>query len=48
MDDQSGWLVDHHEVIVFEENRERHLLRFGGGANGRRDIDLGVLSFRDA
>ena len=48
MNDQAGRFVDDHEVAVFEKNRERHLLRLGGGGGGSGDVDGGVLPLRDA
>ena len=48
MDHHSGRFVDDHKIAVFKKNRERNLLRLGGGGGGSGDVDGGVLPLRDA
>src|SRR5438270_336063 len=48
MDHHSGRFVDDHKIAVFKKNRERNLLRLGGGGGGNGDVDGGVLPMRDA
>ena len=48
MDDQAGGLVDHDDVVVLVEDREREVLRLDGRRSGGGDVDLDRLAGFDA
>ena len=47
MDDHPGWLVEHHDIRILEEDAQRQRLGFWRGSGRRGDIDRELLARAD-